>query len=165
MHPHPTRVRNAITLWTRGESMSQHPTTAGAHTQKVSKVRMQFARTRCMVTIPKVSPFHCRNICGVALSRIAFTVAQPATVGPAQVCMLLAMTARHEARRNSTHTLATKPRMKSSCLPCLPKPSLTERGDIAIEREPNLDGCRQGFPLKIIAPKTATLAPTDRLKA
>lgn len=82
--------------WTKGAEKHE-PTSHGSgcsHTESLQgSNRMQFARTRCMVTIPKVSPFHCRKTCGVALSRIAHThthtATQPASAGPAPVRMLL----------------------------------------------------------------------------
>lgn len=101
--PHTCPQRNQVRGRRGQRSMSQRPTAAGAHTQEVSKARMQFARTRCMVTIPRVSPFHCRKTCGVALSRIAHTQ-QPSLRPPAllKCACCWAIPVRHE-ETNCTH--------------------------------------------------------------
>lgn len=132
---------------------------------KSPKLPMQFARTRCMVTIPKVSPFHCRKPCGVALSRIAYTQGtQPAAAGPAQGVLRWLSDTRWERQYTP---LVIKPRMKSSRFS---RPGRTARGATAQPYEARADlrlqNCsRLGFLWEITAPKMASHMSTDRLRA
>jgi hypothetical protein len=131
--------------------MSQRPTAAG--------VRMQFARTRCMVTIPKVSPFHRRKISGVLF------LVSPTHSNPACMCMLL----RWLSNTREGGASSTRPRDQAKDEVILasdtwhPWKGCHCHGARASLR-PRDCSCL-GFLLRITAPKTTSLAPADRLKA